>query len=279
MSSLDNLRKAAKRWLRALRANDGEALARTATRIRTGLPLPGLRDVQHALAREQGAESWAALKKQGDLAAAGDPLHRAAAAPPEPAMRRGSSTLLERHPGLINQRGDLAGSHRPSHRAALRRRSRGGGPRAARARRRPQHPRRGRQRHAAALRRGAAGLPGDPPADRARRRSDRRRRRPRARDDRLVVLLGLSSRPTASGRLPARARRPPSHFFGRHRWARSMAIRALVAAAPAELARRMDRTNKRRTPLHLAAVKNQPAVARRACWSSAPTPRRSTPPA
>jgi uncharacterized protein len=54
MHTLDNLRKTAKRWLRALRANEAEARARLA-RAYPGAPdEPGLRDVQHALARERG---------------------------------------------------------------------------------------------------------------------------------------------------------------------------------------------------------------------------------
>src|SRR5438874_3924838 len=61
MTTLDNLRKAAKRWLRALRTNDRAARARL-TRAYPGAPAePCLRDVQHALARERGHESWKAL--------------------------------------------------------------------------------------------------------------------------------------------------------------------------------------------------------------------------
>ena len=61
-SSLETLRKEAKRWLKALRAQDPQAHERL-HRSHPGAPLqPGLRDVQYALAREHGAESWAALK-------------------------------------------------------------------------------------------------------------------------------------------------------------------------------------------------------------------------
>ena len=61
MNTLDNLRKAAKRWLKALRANDPDARARI-DRACPGAPAePGLRDVQHALARERGHESWKAM--------------------------------------------------------------------------------------------------------------------------------------------------------------------------------------------------------------------------
>jgi ankyrin repeat protein len=61
-SSLETLRKEAKRWLKAVRAQDPTAHERL-RRSHPGAPLqPGLRDVQYALAREHGALSWAALK-------------------------------------------------------------------------------------------------------------------------------------------------------------------------------------------------------------------------
>ncbi len=61
MSTLDNLRKAAKRWLKALRANDREARARLDRAYPAAPGEPQLRDVQHALARERGYESWKAM--------------------------------------------------------------------------------------------------------------------------------------------------------------------------------------------------------------------------
>jgi ankyrin repeat protein len=62
-SSLDNLKKEAKRWLKAVRSQDERAAARL-KRSYPGVPAePGLRDVQHALAREHGVESWNALTK------------------------------------------------------------------------------------------------------------------------------------------------------------------------------------------------------------------------
>ena len=61
MSTLDNLRTAAKRWLKALRANDAEANARLRRAYPRAPVQSGLRDVQHALARERGFESWIAL--------------------------------------------------------------------------------------------------------------------------------------------------------------------------------------------------------------------------
>src|SRR5262245_50027125 len=62
VSTLDNLRREAKRWLRAIRTGDAEAIRRLHRAHPDTSALPGLRDVQHALAREHGYESWAALK-------------------------------------------------------------------------------------------------------------------------------------------------------------------------------------------------------------------------
>jgi uncharacterized protein len=62
VSTLDNLRREAKRWLRAIRAGDAEAIRRLHRAHAHAATLPGLRDVHQALAREHGYESWAALK-------------------------------------------------------------------------------------------------------------------------------------------------------------------------------------------------------------------------
>ena len=65
MSTLDNFKKEAKRWLKALRAERSAARERRLKRAYpTALADPGLRDVQHALAREHGHESWIALKTE-----------------------------------------------------------------------------------------------------------------------------------------------------------------------------------------------------------------------
>ena len=61
MSSLDNLKKEAKRWLKALRGGDAEARERLRRAYPKAGPEPALRDVQHALAREHGFEHWTAL--------------------------------------------------------------------------------------------------------------------------------------------------------------------------------------------------------------------------
>jgi uncharacterized protein len=61
-SSLETLRKEAKRWLKALRAQDPDAHQRLRRSYPGAPPQAGLRDVQYALAREHGADSWSALK-------------------------------------------------------------------------------------------------------------------------------------------------------------------------------------------------------------------------
>jgi len=123
-SSLENLRKEAKRWLKAIRAGDAHALQRL-RRAYPGAPeQPGLRDVQHALAREHGVDSWVALKIELSaigLASAGrdkllaeflehscihygvrpasstwDPAYR-----DEPSRWQYAARILSRHPNLV----------------------------------------------------------------------------------------------------------------------------------------------------------------------------------
>jgi len=62
-TSLENLKKESKRWLRALRAGDAGARARLDRAYPQASGEPVLRDVQHALAREHGQENWIALKR------------------------------------------------------------------------------------------------------------------------------------------------------------------------------------------------------------------------
>ena len=77
-STLENLKREAKRWLSALRANDAEARARLDRATPEISADPTLRDVQHALAREHGEPGWAALKSK---------LSREARTSPERAAR------------------------------------------------------------------------------------------------------------------------------------------------------------------------------------------------
>src|SRR5262245_36116918 len=61
-TSLDTLKKEAKRWLKAIRANDADARARLSRAVPGAPDPPTLRDVQHALAREHGYDGWVAFK-------------------------------------------------------------------------------------------------------------------------------------------------------------------------------------------------------------------------
>src|SRR4051812_32539400 len=69
-TSLDNLRREARRWLKALRENSAEGLERfeQASSKHSGTIV--LRDVQYALAREYGFDSWKDLKLAIQQAAA-----------------------------------------------------------------------------------------------------------------------------------------------------------------------------------------------------------------
>src|SRR5262245_3792370 len=70
-SSLETLKKEAKRWAKALRAGDAEARRRLVAVTPSAPTNPSLRDVQLALAREHGLPGWAALRAAlDDLATA-----------------------------------------------------------------------------------------------------------------------------------------------------------------------------------------------------------------
>jgi hypothetical protein len=78
-TTVDNLKKEAKRWLRALRAGDAEARRRFDDAHPRAPRTPVLRDVQQALAREHGKDDWTALTDavvalQAEAAVAPDPL-------------------------------------------------------------------------------------------------------------------------------------------------------------------------------------------------------------
>jgi hypothetical protein len=61
-TTLDHLKKEAKRWLKALHENDAEARERLQRAYPKVSGHPVLRDVQHALAREYGLENWKELR-------------------------------------------------------------------------------------------------------------------------------------------------------------------------------------------------------------------------
>ena len=103
-STLDTVRKDAKRWLKALGAGDAKARARLSAAWPGGPEPPALRDVQHAIAREYGLADWKALKAAlEDLAT--DRLSRQERA--ETVLRHGwdgslsvARRIVERDPGL-----------------------------------------------------------------------------------------------------------------------------------------------------------------------------------
>ncbi|MEP9377518.1 ankyrin repeat domain-containing protein [Aquabacter sp. CN5-332] len=62
-TTLEILKKDAKRWLKALRAGDAGARDRLLAATPAAPAFPGLRDVQFALAREYGLAGWSALRE------------------------------------------------------------------------------------------------------------------------------------------------------------------------------------------------------------------------
>ena len=112
MSTLDNFKKEAKRWLKALRANDPQARERLRSAYPQAPAEPGLRDVQHALAREHGHESWIALKTALAASRQAEPSGTPLTALLEAADRGDASRvaeLLDADPDLVNERGTLSG--------------------------------------------------------------------------------------------------------------------------------------------------------------------------
>lgn len=101
--SLESLKKEAKRWLDALRANAADARARLERAIPNAPPIPTLRDVQHALAREHGFSGWTALKQaleqtlKHDKGATALALYETKAEALLEAYRTGTPEAMERH--------------------------------------------------------------------------------------------------------------------------------------------------------------------------------------
>jgi hypothetical protein len=97
----DSLRKEAKRWLAALRANAADARARLERALPNARARPTLRDVQHALAREHGFSGWAALKEafvsNAATGANALALYETKAEALLEAYRTGTPEALERH--------------------------------------------------------------------------------------------------------------------------------------------------------------------------------------
>ena len=112
-SSLDGLKREAKRWLRALRAQDPAALEHF-TRCNPQAPAePGLRDVQHALSRDYGFDGWTALTREVERlaalrpAASRDDAIQALLAAAERGDAERVVGLLEQWPDIVNERAVL----------------------------------------------------------------------------------------------------------------------------------------------------------------------------
>ena len=112
-TSVEHLRKEAKRWLKALRANEPGVRERLVRAWPNAPAAPGLRDLQYALAREHGFAGWAALKDAvAALEPGGSPREQAVHALLRAAEHGDAATLaaiLDRHPDIINDRGTLEG--------------------------------------------------------------------------------------------------------------------------------------------------------------------------
>lgn len=113
-SSLETLKREAKRWLVALRRNDPDARARLARSHPKAPPNATLRDVQFALAREYGFDGWPALKTELARRRERD------AAPRDAIVRslfeaatRGDAQrvreILDGYPDIVNERAPLPG--------------------------------------------------------------------------------------------------------------------------------------------------------------------------
>ena len=265
-TTLDTLKKEAKQWLHALQAGDAAARTRL-NRAHPAAPADaGLRVVQQALAREFGFASWARLK--AEVLAAGT---RAGASPEAalPALLHAAGTgdvsrvaaILDAHPDLLNVRGDLPGhtglrtalhfgsAHEPIVRLLLERGAdpniRDDGDNAC-------------PLHFAAER---LDLPvirlliehgADPIGDG---------------DGHELSVIGwatcwdyITADPDVTAYLLAHGARHT--LFSAVAVGAVDAIPGIVRAAPETLARVMDRTNRRRTALHLAVIKRQPEALR-----------------
>src|SRR5258708_21768834 len=86
-TTLENLKKQAKRWLKALRENDAAARERLQHAHPNAPAKPVLRDVQYALAREHGQNSWKELQQALQVAALLEPpaTGELTLSPPSPA--------------------------------------------------------------------------------------------------------------------------------------------------------------------------------------------------
>jgi ankyrin repeat protein len=113
-STLENLKREAKRWLTALRAHDAAARSRFEQHHPQPPADPALRDVQHALAREHGFAGWSELKQQVEaLQRSGTGARSHAITELLEACVRGDAerarVLLDEYPDIIDERAVIPG--------------------------------------------------------------------------------------------------------------------------------------------------------------------------
>ena len=116
-STLENLKREAKRWLKALRENAVDARARLERALSNAPEHPTLRDVQHALAREHGLSGWTELTGQLGQHRPADaptaelvarfienacPDHHVRGAPAHVRARHTAMRILERYPSIAH---------------------------------------------------------------------------------------------------------------------------------------------------------------------------------
>lgn len=112
---LESLKKQAKRWLKAIRAGDPDSIARFRRANPEAPSSPILRDVQHALARERGFDGWRSLTASGAIPPphAPQPSREEAISALLAAADKGDAAqvgaLLDAHPDIANERGLLPG--------------------------------------------------------------------------------------------------------------------------------------------------------------------------
>jgi ankyrin repeat protein len=267
-TTLDQLKREAKQWLKALRSGDPEARARLLRAHPDAPPDAGLRHVQHALAREFGFASWARLKAVAPASTASlltreepsrDSPLQAILAAADAGDVVGLTALLDAHPELVSERGTLPGhvglrtalhfgvAHEPVVRRLL---ARGADPN-VRDDGDAAYP-----LHFAAERQDLPVIRlllehGADPIGTG--------------DGHELEVIGWATcwdyvtvQPDVLAYLLAHGAR--HHLFSATAVGDVEAIRAAAAADRASLARVMDRTNRRRTALHLAVVKRQPAA-------------------
>ncbi len=104
-TTLEILKREAKRWLKSLRANDAKSRARLERTFPKVPERPALRDVQHALALQYGFENWKALK-------AAVPLTRKSESADTGLVSVSSYERLARDMVAAYDNGDAASMHR-----------------------------------------------------------------------------------------------------------------------------------------------------------------------